>query len=171
MGITTPSSKGCGDCIACKIIPACHPAGAPKSWFSPHCPPSPYPGDLARGTARRERKAPSASPGQPAGLSSPPPPPLSSIVPGFESQLSCPLPSIMTLGKSLSPPFPPLAEEHTTLTRFDESLLCNRAWPMGCLFSGSERVKGTELGGLGCFGQGPRCLVSRGALSTSLPLS
>lgn len=127
------------------------PRGVTQKVVLSHYPPSPHPRDLARATARRERKAPSAFPGQPPGLSSSSIPP-SSSVPRVESQLSCPLPSVVTLGKSLSSLS---AEEHNSLTRSDENSLCKWAGHMASLFSGSEKVEGTELWGVRLLWAGP----------------
>ena len=72
-------------------------------------------------------------------------------VPGFESQISHPLPRLVTVDKSLSPS---AAKEHTSLPESDENTLSKCAWHMVCLFSGSEMVKRTELGSSCCLGQG-----------------
>lgn len=88
----------------------------------------------------------SPSPGQPAGLSSPLPP-LSRVARGFQSQLSRPLPGIVTLGTSLSPSS---AGEHTSLTRLCESLLCHMPgpWlfvPRVCWDTGMNPAKSLEF--------------------------
>lgn len=104
----TPSSKGREGCIACKIMPACHPSSVGRSWFSPHYSPSPHRRDSARDAARREREALFTGPSQLAVLS-----PLLLLCPASFLGLN---PSsavfFLALWPWVSPCHFPLAEEH-----------------------------------------------------------